>query len=241
MQYVQKHNGNLPVYLQVGSILETEISAIYKTGDVLPSETKLAQRFNINRHTLRRAVDGLVANGLVDRVRGKGTFVVGSMVDYAIKSSTRFTENLESQGRRTHSRVLRKIELPADAEVAQKLGLDEGSSVLLIETLREVDGIPFCAVSHFLPYDSFYKAVAAYEGGSLHGFLQQQCDIRLQRAASLITAVVPHPDDAELLKVSKNSPVLRVKSLNVNRATGKPVEYAVTRFRGDAAQLSVQL
>lgn len=241
MHCIKKNNGNLPVYRQVSSILENEILKMYQTGDVLPPEIELAKRFNINRHTLRRAVDGLVDDGLVDRVRGKGTFVVGPIIDYDIKSSTRFTENLESQGRRTQSRVLRKIEIPADEEVAQKLGLKKEMQLLFIETLREVDKVPFCIVSHFLPHHLFYKVVTDYEGGSLHSFLHQQCNISLQRTASLITAVLPHPDDAELLKSSKNSPVLQVKSLNINGATGKPVEYAVTRFRGDATQLSVQL
>lgn len=152
---IDKNSGSQPIYRQVRHILESEIRQMYSAGDALPAEMQLAGKFNINRHTVRRAVDELVNDGLVDRIRGKGTFVVGSVIDYDIKSTTRFTENLESQGRRAYSRVLRKIGVPASAGVAQKLGLGDKEPVILIETLREVDEIPFCLVSHFFPHTKF--------------------------------------------------------------------------------------
>lgn len=130
---IDKSNGSMPVYRQVSNILESEILELYSNGDALPPETELANRFKINRHTLRRAVDELENEGLVNRVRGKGTFVVGSIVDYDIKRSTRFTENLETQGRRASSQVLRSIGEPASDEVAEKLSLEENAPVILIE------------------------------------------------------------------------------------------------------------
>lgn len=237
---IDKSSGSQPIYKQVRTILESEIRKMYSTGDALPPEMELASRFSINRHTVRRAVGELVNDGLVDRVRGKGTFVVGPVIDYDIKSTTRFTENLESLGRRAHSQVLRKVGIPSSPGVAKRLNLKENNPVLLIETLREVDGHPFCVVSHFFSYVKFYKILKSYKEGSLHSYIENQHDIQLRRTLSLVTAVLPEPDDAELLKITKNTPILRVKSLNVDASTDEPVEYNVTRFRGDAAQLSVK-
>jgi GntR family phosphonate transport system transcriptional regulator len=237
---IDKSNGSMPVYRQVSNILESEIVELYEKGDALPSEAELASRFKINRHTLRRAVDKLENEGLVNRVRGKGTFVVGSIVAYDIKKSTRFTENLETQGRRASSLVLRSIGEPASDEVAEKLCLEVNDPVILIETLREVDGLPFCIVSHYFPYIKFFDLLQNYKQGSLHTYIKEHHNIELHRTQSLIIADSPQPDDAELLKLNKTTPILRVKSLNVDSSTGQPVEFVVTRFRGDAVQLSVE-
>ncbi|PLX49802.1 MAG: phosphonate metabolism transcriptional regulator PhnF [Desulfobulbaceae bacterium] len=237
---IDSSNGSQPIYRQVSIILAHEIRKAYTPGDLLPSETKLARRFNINRHTLRRAVDELINSGVVNRVRGKGTFVITPVIDYDIKKTTRFTENLESQGRRAHSQVIRKIALSAPKGVAKMLGLKEKEPVALIETLRQADNSPFCLVSHFLPYNKFFQVLKKYETGSLHRFIRKEYHLHLQRTLSLITAVLPKQNDAELLRTGINSPLLRVKSLNVDTVTGMPVEYAIARFRGDAAQLSVE-
>jgi len=200
---IDKSIGSQPSYRQVCTILESEIRESYSAGDALPPETQLADRFNINRHTLRRAVDGLVSDGLVARIRGKGTYVIGSVVSYDIKGTTRFTENLQSQGRRVSSRVLRKIGGPPSEEVTKQLGLKENEPVLLIETLREVDETPFCIVSLFFRYTTFYQVLKNYQQGSLHDFIQQHYNLILRRSQSLITAVAAEPEDAELLQLTK--------------------------------------
>lgn len=235
----RRHSGRA-LYIQIAEVLEHEIRELYEAGQMLPAEADLAQRFGVNRHTLRRAVEELIAAGLVERVHGKGSVVLNPTIDYLIGSGTRFTETLESQGRTTASRVLRKQPVPAIGGVAQRLGLADGASVLFIETLREVDGRPFCVISHFLPAARFIKVRDDYDSGSLHRFLQHHYGITLRRSESLISAVLPEGDDALQLRMPRGAPVLRVKSLNLDAATGDPLEYAVTRFRGDAAQLSVK-
>jgi GntR family phosphonate transport system transcriptional regulator len=73
-----------------------EIQNFYKAGDILSTETDLAQRFNVNRHVLCRAVDELVSDGFVVRRHGKGIFVLAPTIDHAITPCTRFTETLEA-------------------------------------------------------------------------------------------------------------------------------------------------
>lgn len=240
MQLVRRGEGSRPVYKQISLVLRQEIQNLYKAGDLLPSESDLALRFNVNRHTLRRAIDELVTEGLVMRRHGKGVLVLAPAIDYSINANTRFTATLESRGMSTHSRVLRKQTIPARGGVAARLQLPEGEPVLFLETLREVEGRPFCVIAHFLPAALVPQVTDSYEQGSLHAFLEKHCGISLQRTESLISAVVPEPDDAALLNMPRNLPVLRVKSVNVDSHSRKPVEYVVTRFRGDATQLSVQ-
>lgn len=239
-QQIQRGEGSLPVYRQISEILRQEIQNLYKAADLLPSETELALRFNVNRHTLRRAIDELVAEGLVVRRHGIGVFVLSPAIDYAIGSRTRFTETLEAQGVTTQSRVIRKQVVLARGGVAARLKVTEGTQVIFLETLREVEGKPFCIISHFLPLQAFPQVLESYNQGSLHAFLEAHCNTKVQRSESLISAVLPEADDAELLNMPRNLPVLRVKSLNVASDSQQPAEYVVTRFRGDATQLSVK-
>ena len=90
------------------------------------------------------------------------------------------------------------------------------------------------------PLQAFPQVLESYDQGSLHAFLQAHCNTQVQRNKSLISAVLPEADDAELLNIPRNLPILRVKSINVISDSQQPAEYVVTRFRGDATQLSVQ-
>jgi GntR family phosphonate transport system transcriptional regulator len=176
----------------------------------------------------------------VDRIHGKGTVVLQTPINYAINGATRFTETLESQGRRTVSRILHKGQTAARGGVARRLRIPEKSPVIYIETMREVDDLPFCTSTHFFPYPDYSAIQFDYTGGSLHGFIDERFGMKLKRILSLISSVMPIKEDARRLGLPRNVPVLRVKSLNVNNLDGWPVEYVVTRFRGDAVQLSVE-
>ena len=237
---VARNEGNLPIYRQIRDVLVNEIQGLYKAGDSLPAENELALRFGVNRHTLRHAIDELVTDGLVERRHGKGVFVLEPTINYSIGSTTRFTETLQSQGRSTTSRVLRKQVIPAQGTVASRLQIIDGDEVIFIETLRTVESKPFCIISHFIPLKLFPDVLESYDDGSLHEFLTIHHGIKLIRKESLVSAILPEVEDATLLNMPRNAPVLRVKSLNLDMTSSKPVEYAVTRFRGDATQLSIK-
>ncbi|SEB06356.1 transcriptional regulator, GntR family [Thiothrix caldifontis] len=228
------------LYAQISEMLEADIARNYEAGDYLPAEQALAERFGVNRHTLRRAVDELVDKGLVERQHGKGVCVVEAELDYAIHQSTRFTETFASSGKATASHLLHKQQAHAAGGVARRLQVAEGTAIIVLETLRLVDTRPFCIISHFLPHTGLESLWNDYTGGSLHDFLAQCCGIQLQRTESLVTAMLPQGLDAHHLKMPRNQPVLRVKSLNKDVNTGRIIEYALTRFRADRVQLSLQ-
>lgn len=226
------------LYSQIARHLEQEVAQRYQAGERLPSEGELAIQFGVNRHTLRRAIDELIAAGMLERRHGLGVFVLDVPLDYRIGSHTRFTENLAALGVQTEVRVLRKQRIPAIAAVARKLGIAERAPVAWLETLRSSDARPLCLISHFLPAARFPDLLDCYDGGSLHQLLTTRFDCQVRRDESLVTAVMPQGDDARLLGAPQNRPVLRVKSVNIDQHE-QPVEYAITRFRADRVQLSI--
>jgi GntR family phosphonate transport system transcriptional regulator len=237
---INRHNGEA-VYSQVARFLMGEVGNLYRLGEYLPSESDLAERFGVNRHTVRRAIEELIQAGVVERIHGKGTRVLEATMDYALGERTRFTEQLEAEGLFASTRILRKLKIPAHGGVAKRLQLNEGDTVIWLETLRLVDDRPYCLISHFLPEAYFPDVLDAYAGGSLHAYIQSHYQFNLRRAESLVTATIPLGDDARLLNMPKHQAILRVKSVNVDAARSEiPLEYALTRFRADRIQLCIR-
>ena len=234
-----QRNGGEAIYSQIAKLLKEEIASFLTPGACLPSENELAERFGVNRHTIRHAVEDLIAGGLLERRHGKGTYVLDAPADYLLASGTRFTETFESLGKTASNRILRKLVTPARGGVAARLHLTENDPVIWIESLRLADDRPICVISHFLPKQTFLELLEEYHGGSLHEHLGIRYELRLRRIESLISAALPQGDDASLLGMPQNQPVLRVKSVNVNEMDGTPLEYALTRFRADRIQLRI--
>ena len=236
--YAIDRDAGITLYTQIAEVLERDYVRTGSAGDRLPAEGELAARFAVNRHTLRRAVDELISQGLLERRHGVGIFITDQLLDYRVGTHTRFTQTLADIGISTDTRVIRKMITPAPAGVARNLALAADEPVLWMETLRLAGNLPFCVISHFLPVEPFGEMLNAYTGGSLHQFLELNHG-SLHRTESLVTAVLPQGDDAKLLGITQNRPVLRVKSLNVLDGVNTPVEYAITRFRADRIQLRI--
>lgn len=236
----QRKQRQAPVYIQIKEALIRDIQMYNKAGDMLASEFELSSIYNVNRHTLRRAVDELIKEGVVERHHGKGTIVRAPSIHYPIASRTRLTETLEAQGISTSSRVIRKQQVSARGGVAKALAVDEGTPLIFLEILRETKSKPFCVASHFLPHRELPKILSDFHKGSLHSFIEMHYQQQLHRAESRITSVMPQPEDVIALKIPKNLSVLRVKSINTSQSTGRPMEYVITRFRSDMTQIVVQ-
>jgi GntR family phosphonate transport system transcriptional regulator len=210
---ISRGEGSVPVYRQIALWLRKEVSDNYLPGDILPSEIELSKRLGVNRHTLRRGVDELVSKGFVERRHGVGIIVLEKAHNYSINAQSRFTE-------------------------AKKLGIGSGAQIIHLETLRIVEKKPFCLISHFLCFDDFSIVLDEFRGGSLHSFLKKNLSIKLEREESLVSTALPTFEDATQLLMPKSEPVLKSKSVNVEITTGRPIEYAITRFRGGTTELT---
>lgn len=228
----------LAIWAQIASDLRGQIKRSFDEGDWLPAEPELAARFGVNRHTLRRAVDELIAEGLVERVHGRGTRVLARGLVYGIGRDTRFTERLAASGRTAQVRLLDRSEIAAEGGVARRLRVAEGTPVLRLRTLRGENDLPYALTLHFLT-GAAAEAARSYAGGSLTRHLRETAGITLDRVESLITTRLPLPEDALALRMPRTQPVLRVKGVNACRECGVVQEYAISQFRGDRIQLSM--
>ncbi|MGD1861259.1 MAG: phosphonate metabolism transcriptional regulator PhnF [Leptolyngbyaceae cyanobacterium] len=231
----------LPLYQQIADELRRNIQeSVFKIGDRLPTETELSDRFGVNRHTLRRAMEVLRHEGIVDVERGRGTFVIAVPITMPISKRVRFNESLKAQSVDPKSQVLQVLELPADARVAQGLELNNGDPVVLYERLHLTDDVPLCIASSYFP-SALLPDVAshcrAYQSISTMLRKEYGCD-HIRRSTRLSARIAP-TKDARILRMPATKAILLSESVNVDQ-NGRVIEFGITRFRGDRMELVIE-
>ena len=133
----------ISLWRQIREALKTEIlSGDIRPGDMLPTEQTLAARFDVNRHTVRRAIASLTEDGLVAARQGHGTYVPEAILDYAVKKRTRFSEAVSAQSRVPNADVISMDVSASTAKIAKALGIRRGVKVVRIRTVGTADGRP---------------------------------------------------------------------------------------------------
>lgn len=229
------------LWRQIQKIMEREIATGgFCPGDQLPTEAQLSERFDVNRHTVRRAMQALEAKGQVLVEQGRGSFVAEDVVSYDLSRRVRFSENLLRQSRRPDGEVLGSEVVPVEGRVAQMLRLLPGEPVVRMDMRSRADGKELLVSSHYFPearfpdmaelYARFMSVTRCFAHYGLADYVRRE---------TRITARMPSTRDAELLGQSRNRPVLVVESVNTDPG-GVPVEYGLTRWASDRVEFVVK-
>ena len=230
-----------PIWQAIANALRSDLAeGRYNPGDKLPTEAALADRFGVNRHTVRHGISALVGEGLVRTRRGAGAFVAATPTDYPIGSRVRFHENLIAAGRRPEKQVLALDERAATAGEAQALQIEAGAPVCAYHGLSLADGQPIAIFESLFPLLRFPTITAALnETSSVTQALSIVGIEDYTRAATRLTAVRATATHALHLQLSEGDPLLRSSSVNHCEA-GLPVEYGRTWFAGDRVTLTLE-
>lgn len=230
----------IAVWRQIADTLSTEIrNRVYTPDGRLPSESELAKRFAVNRHTLRQAVGALQLDGLVRIEPGRGTFIQNELLSYAISRRTRFTENLQRQGFLPSKQLLVAREMRATGRVALELKLKTGEAVLMVEMLDEANDQPIALATAYYPAARFDGLLDMLNVGTHTTEILRHFGVQdYVRAQSRITTQMPSAEVARLLKQHATRPVLCVECLDTDME-GAPIKYGETMFCGDHVQLVV--
>ncbi len=227
-----------PVWRRIAHELSAEIGPGRLTpGSKLPTEAQLAERFGVNRHTVRRAIEALVRSGLVRVEQGRGSFVAEDMLDYEVSSRTRFSEWIRRQNREPSGQILHTRELACSEQVATGLGVPTGSLVAMMERLGLADGVPVSLASHYFStarqpgileaLRSAPSITAALAAVGVDDYLRQ---------STRVASRMPTAAEAGLLQVPRNRPLLVCENINVDRGGGI-VEFGIARYPSTRVQI----
>lgn len=233
-------NGKTPVWKAIANALRSDMAeGRYAPGDKLPTEAALADRFGVNRHTVRHGVSSLVEEGLIRTRRGAGAFVAATPTDYPIGRRVRFHENLIAAGRRPEKRVLHVEERLATEGEALALRISSGKPVCAYHGLSLADDQPIAVVESVFPTDDFPglpEALTKYT--SITEALSAVGIADYTRASTRLTAIRASATQALHLNLSEGDPLLKSTSVNEDE-NGKPIEYGRTWFAGDRITLTL--
>lgn len=240
---VINRSSHLPLYRQLVEILTAQIAAgDLRQGQRIPSETELSERYRMNRHTVRQAVDELVRTGRLYRDRGRGTFVSSSPeapLVYQVAPYTRFTHTVLASGGSPRSVLVRALVEPAPAHVLPLLGLAPGEPVYRIETVRFADGQAVGFGSAWLHAARFPDLLPRLQPfRSLYAVLEGFYPVQPMRMRTWFRTGFAEPQVAELLGIPTTLPMLVVQSLTGD-AGRTPFEVTITQFRGDRIEAAV--
>ena len=231
----------ISAWRQIADEIEREIaSGQLRPQTQLPTEATLAQRFGVNRHTVRRALADLAAKGLVRATRGSGTFVEARPLAYPIGERTRFSEIVSRAGRESHGELIASREMAAADYVAAALGIGSGSPVLELTTVHRADGTPISTSIAWFPLPRFAGFAEAYaaQGSITRAFAQFGVSDYL-RASTRITARAATADEVARLELAPGRVVLLSDSVNSD-PEGSPIQVTRAVFAADRVEFVVE-
>lgn len=115
-------NSEVPCYSQLSQILLEQIrSGVLLPGGRLPTESFISKKYKLNRHTVRCAIERLAEEGMVYKIKGKGTFLAKTKIPYKVSKKTQFTTSILQAGLQPDAILLDIYEIIAGDEYSKKL------------------------------------------------------------------------------------------------------------------------
>lgn len=208
-----------PLYQQIkGLILQSLQAGEWRPGELIPSEMELAARFRVSQGTVRKAIDELASENLVMRRQGKGTFVAthaAQQVQYRFLNLRPDSGDLRGEGR-AERRIIECKRQRAPAEVARALALRSGDPVMHVRRVLSFAAIPTILEDIWLPGHAFKgltaEQMSAFQGPT-YAMFELDYGVRMVRADEKIRAVLPDPEQAQLLGIAPSAPLLSVERI----------------------------
>ncbi|MDB5529806.1 MAG: phnF [Devosia sp.] len=209
-------------------------------GDKLAGEVELAERFGANRHTVRRALQALAAEGVIRTEQGRGSFVDSAKrLSYRIGKRTRFSEGLAGQASELRRQVLGTRLENASASVAAALGLVSGAKVTRLDTVSLADGRPVSRATSWVGYRDFPEFAARFaEEQSTTAVFAGLGVSDYVRASTRISARHADAEETALLKLAPGAILLVSEGVDAD-VDGRPILYGLSRFPADLMELVV--
>ena len=231
-----------PMYDQLRrQILETIEDEGLQPGDLLPGELRMCELYSVSRTVVRQALGQLEHDGVITRVKGKGTFVAPQKTVETLASGLAgLFEEVTARGGHVHSDVLRLEREPANELIAEQLQCAPGTTVVALERLRFVDGEPWSLSTTWMP-----EPIGAHIFGadlaerSLYALLATH-GIRAAKGVRSVEASVTDAREGQLLSIGPGKPVLLLRSTMVD-AADRPIEHFQALHRGDRTRFEFHL
>lgn len=233
----------LPLYQRLRDEMAEKITAgEWRPDQAIPTEAELTKIYGVAVGTIRKAVDVLVAEGLLERAQGRGTFVRRPSFDGSL---FRFFRHLTSEGGRKvpEGRVLSRTVEPPPEHVAAELGLTAKSKAIRLDRLRLIDGLVVLVEEIWLPKARFASLLnielADFEN-LLYPFYESRCGQVIASAKETLTVDSADAAVAKTLGIKEGKPVVVIERLALG-FDRKPIEWRRSHGAADTFRYQIDI
>jgi GntR family transcriptional regulator len=216
-----------PLYIQIKKrIIESLVSSEWVPGQSIPSEMALAKKYNVSQGTVRKAIDDLVADKILIRRQGKGTFVSSHNEENIQLRFLRLTEK-SGKKEKLENKLISFEREKASNQIAKVLGINTSSTLISIKRLLTFNGKPLILDFIKIPSVSFRGLTSekvVEKKGSMYRMYETDFGIQMLHADEKIKAVAANKESSSNLNISEGSPLLSVERLSYTY-DAKPIEW----------------
>lgn len=222
-----------PLYKTVAqeliSLIEDEI---YIKGDLLPTEAKLCEKFNVSRVTIRQAIQILVDLEFVKKIQGSGSHVTYSKRNSQMDRSAKiisFSEEMRSIGKTPFTNIISFEMIKANASLAKELALELDEPVFLYERVLYGDDFPYCFERGYMPIRYFNDFTLSHLAQSKINYIETIKNYKIDYSHQVVQAILATAELQEHLRVDVNTPLVKVNHVTYNDEN-LPLEKTVVIF-----------
>ncbi|RXJ81854.1 GntR family transcriptional regulator [Arcobacter sp. F2176] len=212
----------IPLYIQLKKKLLKDIQDNYKPGDLLSPEVKLEKEYEVSRITIRKAIELLERDNVLERKQGSGTYIKEQKILYDANSIGSLTQRLNKQNHKLTTKSIEFEVIKKEHYVKELLKCD---TLLCIKRFREMDGIPFALMLNYLDFDKVPNLKKKFNIESLYTFLKDEYNIEFFNAQETVEAKDSTKEEAQKLGIKEGSALLSLHRLSFDKENN-PVEYS---------------
>ncbi|MGF7184231.1 GntR family transcriptional regulator [Desulfitispora alkaliphila] len=234
--FIDKHS-DIPLHVQLKNILKEEIKK-KRVEEKIPSERELMEEFSVSRSTVRQTIEALVDEGILEKIRGRGTFIRLRPMEEWLGNLRSYNETIIDMEMNPRIKILEQGVKRAPGRVAELYGEEE---VYYLKRLRFANDYPIMVEEQYYPKEIGVE-LAKYDlnDAAIYDLLETELGLTLWEAEQAITSSMPSEEECGLLQITKEQCTLVTERL-IFEASNKLVEYEKSIIRADMYAFKINL
>lgn len=224
---IVSHNAGTTLYMQVYNYILQQIEAdVYRVGEKIPSQERIAEACGVSVVTARKALEQLAKDEIIVTKHGMGSFVAHRRFPQQVVAGGSFTDVCHKLGCTPETRILSKTRRNADNKLSSVLGVSVGAEILRIERLRLMDGQACILERDYFPDEWFSLESEQLEDRSLLGILAKSLGTSQFLFDEFFDVTYASSEESRYLDCKASFPLLRVSQIvRIKEAKGSRILY----------------
>lgn len=200
---------------------------VWEKGSKLPSEAKLSEEYDCNRHTIRKAIESLIEKGYLVKEHKGPTYVNKNPSEYSLSLGSLYDMFTPQD---INTSVISFEKIPASPEISEKLGINGGDDIWFIKRVREVKSIPHHVEYTYMPYSPFSDLTKERCNSSILNYIEEKDGFIISHGIKNISAIIVGGEVSKLIKKEEGSLALQIENTGY-LTNGRIYEYSINIHR----------